>query len=128
VALAALREEGTVYTARWQAMLKGAGVKVLKLPPRSPDLNAYAERFVLSIRSECLDRIVPLGEWHLRRTIREYVEHYHQERNHQGLENQLIEPVAEPANNNVAVSRDIPKVHVRNCDRAGIAGESNEGG
>jgi transposase InsO family protein len=94
-----------LYTARWQAMLKGAGVKVVKLPPRSPDLNAYAERFVLSIRSECLDRIVPLGEWHLRRAIREYLEHYHRERNHQGLENRLIEPVAEPANNNGRVRR-----------------------
>lgn len=62
-----------LYRARWQAMSNAAGVK---LPPRSPDLNAFAERFVLSIRNECLDRIVPLGERHLRRTIREYVELY----------------------------------------------------
>jgi transposase InsO family protein len=94
-----------LYTGRWQAMLKAAGVKVVKLPPRSPDLNAFAERFVLSIRSECLDRIVPLGERHLRRTIREYVEHYHRERNHQGLENRLIQPSAGPANNNGRVRR-----------------------
>ena len=53
--------------------------------------NAHAERFVRSIKEECLDRIVPVGEWHLRRTIREFVEHYHAERNHHGIGNALIE-------------------------------------
>ena len=52
--------------------------------------NAYAERFVRSIKEECLDRLVPFGEWHVRRAIAEYVEHYHRERNHQGLDNRLI--------------------------------------
>jgi transposase InsO family protein len=81
-------------------------VKVIRLPPRSPDLNAFAERFVLSIRSECLDRIVLLGEAHLRRAIGEYVAHYHRERNHQGLANMLIEPAArEAANGNGRVRR-----------------------
>ena len=55
-------------------------------------MNAYAERFVLSIKSECLGRTVILGESHLRRVVSEYVAHYHTERNHQGLGNQLIEP------------------------------------
>jgi putative transposase len=55
-------------------------------------LNAFAERFVLSIKTECLDRLVPLGEAHLRRAILEYTEHYHEERNHQGLDNELIVP------------------------------------
>jgi len=63
----------------------------VRLPARSPNLNAFAERFVLSIRSECLDRIIPLGEWHLRRAVSEYLKHYHQERNHQGLGNVLID-------------------------------------
>ena len=63
-------------------------------------LNAYAERFVLSIKSECLNHIVPLGERHLRRAVREFVEHYEHERNHQGLDNELIVPMAEPANEN----------------------------
>jgi hypothetical protein len=66
-------------------------VEVVRLPARSPNLNAFAGRFVLSIRSECLDRIVPLGERHLRRAVSEFVAHYHHERNHQGLENRLIE-------------------------------------
>jgi len=94
-----------LYTGEFRQMLEAAGVKVLRLPPRSPDLNAFAERFVLSIRSECLDRIVPLGEGHLRRTIREYLEHYHRERNHQGIGNRLIMPRPEPANSNGVVRR-----------------------
>jgi hypothetical protein len=53
-------------------------------------LNAYAERFVLSVKSECLTKIIPLGERHLRRAVKDYTEHYHQERNHQGLDNELI--------------------------------------
>ena len=61
------------------------------MPAHSPNLNALAERFVLSIKSECLDRIVPLGEAHLRRAICEYVAHYHHERNHQGLGNALVD-------------------------------------
>ena len=52
--------------------------------------NAYAERFVRSIKDECLHRVIPFGERHLRRTIAEYVEHYHRERNHQGIKNELI--------------------------------------
>ncbi len=67
----------------------------VRLPPRSPDLNAYAERFVRSIKSECLDRSIIIGERHLRTAISEYVEHYHAERNHQGLENAIIAPASE---------------------------------
>ena len=49
----------------------------VRLPSRSPNLNAYAERFVRSIKSECLGQVIPIGEAHLRRAVREYVEHYH---------------------------------------------------
>ena len=63
----------------------------VKLPARSPNLNAYAERFVRSIKSECLAQIIPLGEQHLRHAVKEYTEHYHLESNHQGLDNRLIE-------------------------------------
>src|SRR5258708_36527676 len=84
--------------------MESAGVKVLRLPPSSPNLKGFAERFVLSIKSECLAKIVPLGEAHLRRTVSEYVRHYHLERNHQGLNNELISRV-EPANTNGRVQR-----------------------
>jgi transposase InsO family protein len=66
----------------------------VRTPYQAPNANAHAERFVRSIKEECLNRIVPLGERHFRRTVAEYVEHYHRERNHQGLANELIDPVA----------------------------------
>jgi transposase InsO family protein len=70
--------------------LQEAGVRVVLTPERAPNANAYAERFVRSIKEECLDRLIPLGERHFRRAITEYLEHYHDERNHQGLDNRLI--------------------------------------
>ena len=72
--------------------LKDEGVKPLLLPARSPDLNAYIERFMRSIKSECLWQMIFFGEKSLRRAIGSYLEHYHAERNHQGLENKIIEP------------------------------------
>jgi putative transposase len=56
----------------------------------SPNLNAYAERFVRSIKDECLNRMIFVGQASLRRAVAEYMDHYHTERNHQGLENRLI--------------------------------------
>ena len=64
-------------------------MRTVKLPARSPNLNTYAERFVRSIKSECLAQVIPLGEGHLRTAAKEYAEHYHLERNHQRLENEL---------------------------------------
>ena len=80
-----------LYTAAFRGILKGSGAKAVRLPPMSPNLNAFAERFVLSIESECLERMVPLGEGHLRQAISEYMEQYHHERNHQGLGNAPID-------------------------------------
>ena len=71
-------------------ILEGGGVQPIRLPPKSPDLTAYAERFVRSIQEECLSRVVPLGEGHVRLLVGEDVEHYHRERIHQGLDNQLL--------------------------------------
>jgi putative transposase len=66
------------------------GIRVVLTPARALNANAYAERFVRSIKEECLDRIIPFGERHFRHVITEFVEHYHRERNHQGLANRLI--------------------------------------
>lgn len=73
-------------------MLAEAGVKSVKLPPRSPNLNAHAERFVRSIKESCLERMIVFGEGSLRKGISEFVAHYHRERNHQGFGNRLIMP------------------------------------
>jgi transposase InsO family protein len=86
------RRRDPLYTTAARHLLRDSGVTVVRLPARSPNLNAFAERFVGSIRSECLTRIVPLGEQHLRSTVRTFVSHYHQERPHQGLDNTLIDP------------------------------------
>jgi putative transposase len=95
-----LHDRDPLFTDAFRAVLRAAGVTCLKLPARSPDLNAFSERFVLSIKSECLSKLVPLGERHLRFAISEFVEHYHLERNHQGLDNRLITTVAVAANEN----------------------------
>jgi len=79
-----------LYTKVFRQMLRASGVSSVRLPPRSPNLNAYAERFIGSVRRECLARVIPLGESHLRQILHEYVDHYHTERNHQGLDNKLI--------------------------------------
>jgi putative transposase len=70
--------------------LEDAGTRVVLIPQRAPNANAYAERFVRSIKEECLDWLIPIGERHFRRAVTEYVAHYHGERNHQGLDNRLI--------------------------------------
>jgi putative transposase len=81
-----------LYTEHFKTLLSSAGVTILRLPARSPNLNAFAERFVRSIRQECLRHLVPLGERHLRRMVADFVEHYHSERNHQGLGNLIPFP------------------------------------
>ena len=80
------------FTADFRNLIEHSGTDTIRLPYRSPNLNAHAERFVLSIKSECLDRMIFFGERSLRRAVAEFVRHYHGERNHQGLDNQLIEP------------------------------------
>jgi putative transposase len=76
--------------------LEHEGARIIRTPFRAPNCNAYAERFVRSIKEECLDRAIPLGERHRRRTITEFVAHYHGERNHQGIGNELIQPPDRP--------------------------------
>ncbi|MFQ5472078.1 MAG: integrase core domain-containing protein, partial [Dehalococcoidia bacterium] len=86
-----IHDRDPLYTAQFTETLAAAGVDCVKLPPKSPNLNAYAERSVRSIKSECLNRMIFFGGRHLRHTIHEYVAHYHAERNHQGIGNQLID-------------------------------------
>ncbi len=98
-----VHDRDPLFTEGFRKILKPSGVKAVKLPARSPNLNAYAERFVLSVKSECLAKIIPLGERHLRKAVKEYTEHYHLERNHQGLDNELIEKPSRRVNVGSAV-------------------------
>jgi putative transposase len=81
------------YCPAFQRIIDDAGVTRVPLPPRSPNLNAYAERWVRSVKEECLSRLILFGEASLRHAVREYVAHYHLARNHQGKSNVLLFPV-----------------------------------
>jgi transposase InsO family protein len=87
-----IHDRDPLFTEVFAQMLKVADVKTVKLPPQSPNLNALAERFVRSIKSECLERMIFFGEASLHRAVVQFLEHYHRERNHQGLANRLIQP------------------------------------
>ncbi len=87
-----LHDRDPLFTAEFLSTLAEAGTGSVKLPPRSPNLNAYAERFVRTIKESCLDRLILFGEDALRTAVREFVAHYHGERNHQGIGNLLIFP------------------------------------
>lgn len=86
-----IHDRDPLFSAAFAHALLAAGIAPIRLPPRRPNLNAFAERFVRSIKEECLARIVPLGEQHLRLAIEEYTEHYQLERNHRGIGNHLLE-------------------------------------
>jgi Integrase core domain len=87
-----IHDRDTKFCRSFRSIIKSGGVEPLKLPPCSPNLNSFAERFVLSIKSECLAGLVFFGEKSLMKTLKEYTTHYHQERNHQGKNNRLLFP------------------------------------
>ncbi len=91
-----IHDRDTKYTDQFRRTLGDAGVESVPSPAKSPNCNAYAERFVRSIKEECLSRMIFFGEESLRRSVTEYAVHYHSERNHQGLGNELIEPELRP--------------------------------
>ena len=87
-----IQDRWSLFTEQFRETLRSAGVESLKLPARSPNLNAYAERFVRTIKESCLDNLILFGESSLREAVSQFVEHYHQERNHLGPENKIIRP------------------------------------
>lgn len=87
-----IHDRSALFSEQFRTILESGGVEPVRLPARSPNLNAFAERFVRSIRESCLEQVVMMGESSLRRAISEFVSHYHQERNHQGLGNTIIRP------------------------------------
>ena len=87
-----IHDRDSKYCPVFRRTIRDVGVKPLALPPRSPNLNAHAERWVLTARSECLDHLILFGERALRRALSEFATHYHQERPHQGVGNVLLFP------------------------------------
>jgi transposase InsO family protein len=100
-----IHDRDPLFTDEFLNMLADTGVKSVRLPPNSPNLNAFAERFVRSIKESCLERLILFGEGSLRKAIQEFVVHYHGERNHQGLGNRLIIPDESHAGNDGAIRR-----------------------
>jgi transposase InsO family protein len=82
----------TKFTDQFKRILHDAGVEIVHIAYQAPNMNAIAERWVLSVKSECLDRMILFGESSLRRVLQEYGAYFHQERPHQGLGNDLIAP------------------------------------
>ena len=96
-----IHDRDTKFTDSFRAIVKSSHVDPLKLPARSPNLNAYAERWVKSVKEECLSKLILFGEKWLRRALCEYLIHFHVERNHQGKGNVLLFPTATQAKNRV---------------------------
>jgi transposase InsO family protein len=92
-----IHDRDTKFCAAFQHIIDEAGVERVVLPPRSPNLNAYAERWVRSVKEECLARMILCGEASLRHALTHYVEHFHHERNHQGKGNVLLFPMVSQA-------------------------------
>ena len=89
-----IHDRDTKYCAAFSRIIKDAGAKPLRLSARSPNLNAHAERWVLTAKSECFDHLILFGERALRRALSEFTAHYHRERNHQGVGDVLLLPDA----------------------------------
>jgi transposase InsO family protein len=87
-----IMDRDTKFCDSFRSILEQSDIQPVILPPRSPNLNAYIERFVRSLKSECLGRMIFFGENSLRTAVRQFLDHYHEERNHQGLENKIIDP------------------------------------
>jgi hypothetical protein len=90
-----LMDRDTKYHEAFRSILKQSGIEPVRLPPHSPNLNAHIERFMRSLKEECLERLILFGEGSLRNAVSEFLIHYNSERNHQGLHNRLIQPGCE---------------------------------
>ena len=87
-----IHDRASLFSEPFRQLLRSAQVEGLRLRARSPNLNAFAERFVRTIRQECLNRMVFFGEASLLRAVEEFVAHYNRERNHQSLGNRIVQP------------------------------------
>ena len=96
-----IHDRDTKYCQSFRDIIESGDVKTLPLPARSPNLNAFSERWVKSIKDDCLSKLILFGETSLRRALHDYLVHYHAERNHQGKGNVLLFPTTTQAKNRV---------------------------
>jgi len=95
-----IHDRDPLFTKAWTTLLKSSGVKCVPIPAHSPNCNPHAERFVKTIRTECLDYFVIFGERHLRYLVEHFVHHYLTGRYHQGIGSRIIQPNTSPSNDN----------------------------
>lgn len=100
-----IHDRDPLYTRSFGEILSQSGIAPVKLPPASPNLNAFAERFVRSIKEDCLDKMIFFGEDSLRTAVCEYIAHYHAERSPQGLGNRLIIPLPSTGDTTGSIKR-----------------------
>jgi transposase InsO family protein len=86
-------DRDTKYCEAFVHLLEGADIEMVRIPARSPNLNAHAERFVRTIKYECTDRLIFIGQSSLYRAVVQFLEFYNRERFHQGMDNELLMPV-----------------------------------
>ena len=91
-----IMDRDTKFCQSFRAFLNNEGVKPVRLPPRSPNMNAHLERFFGSLKSECVNQLILFGENATRNAVRQFLIHYHTDRCHQGLGNELIVPMEHP--------------------------------
>jgi hypothetical protein len=99
-----IHDRDPLYTKAWTTLLKSEGVASVRIPAHSPNCNPFAERFVRTVRDECLRHFVIFGERHLRHLLHEFCAHYHEERYHQGLGSRLVRSPASTSNDNATTS------------------------
>ena len=101
-----IHDRDPLYTEKFRETLRATGVRSLKIPRRSPNLNAYCERYVLAIKSECLDKMILIGEKHVRYVVEQYCEYYLRERPHRVLGHRVIEPDTPPPSEGPVLCRE----------------------
>jgi putative transposase len=98
-----IMDRDTKFSESFRVFLNNEGVKPVRLPPRSPNMNAHLERFFGSLKSECLHRLILFGKRATRNAVEQYLARYHAERPHQGLSNELIVPLERPPDINAEI-------------------------
>jgi hypothetical protein len=107
-----VRDRDTMLTTAFDAVLAGAGIEILKIPPRAPKANAHAERWIRTVRSECLDSTLILGRRHLERVLTGYIRHYNTERPHRGISLGAPAPATPPPSATITQLRHVERTDV----------------
>ena len=113
-----VRDRDTKYVAGFDEVFRSECAEILRTPFRTPNANAYAERFVRTIRSECLDHLLIVNTRHLERVLRSYARHYNQHRPHQGISQEIPVPTS-PSPLMSATPGQSQRRHIRRRDRLG---------